>query len=215
MSDTPSSTKDESREVRVPVQERSRIKMDKVLDAAHTLFLELGFEAVGLRDIAKKAGVSIGTVYAYFADKRELFFRVIEIRGERVFREIKEYSPAVDNPNVGIERIIYDIICSIKKIIKRHQVFFRDIVILSLTDEAFRIAYAPLQRSVANMTVTFLFDRFDHLIEVNDREATQFVIQNAVYEIIQYLVFYDVDIEEERIINELSRMITLYLIRPE
>lgn len=215
MSNITSSTKEESREVRVPVQERARIKMEKVLDAAHALFLEFGFEAVGLRDIAKEAGVSIGTVYAYFTDKMDLFIRAIETRGADMFKEIRENFPDIYSKEVDIEPIIHDIIVSFKDIIERHRVFFRDIVVLSLTDESFRAAYAPLESGVADIAIKPLFDRFDHPTDVKDREAVLFVVHKAVDQIIQYLVFYDVDIEEERIIDELSQMISHYLIRPE
>jgi hypothetical protein len=45
-----------------------------------------------------------------------------------------------------------------------------------------------------------------------DREAAQFVVHKAVDEIVQYLVFYEVDIETDRVIDELSVMIARYLV---
>lgn len=51
---------------------------DALLDAALELFLEQGFAATRVEDIAAAAGVSKGTVYLYFRTKRELFSAVIE-----------------------------------------------------------------------------------------------------------------------------------------
>ena len=200
-----------AREVRVPVQERSRMKMEEVLTAAHALFLEKGYEAVGLRDIAKEAGVSIGTVYAYFSDKRDLFIRVIETRGADIFREMREFSPDSYDPDLEPERMVRYIINAFRGLIEKHRVLFRDIMVLSLTDEAFRAAYAPLERVVADKTLTLLFDRFVRSDVDMDREAAKFVVHKTVDEIVQYLIFYDVDIETERVIDELSVMIARYL----
>jgi AcrR family transcriptional regulator len=51
---------------------------EALLNAALELFLEQGFAATRVEDIAARAGVSKGTVYLYFNTKRELFGAVIE-----------------------------------------------------------------------------------------------------------------------------------------
>jgi AcrR family transcriptional regulator len=45
----------------------------KVLAAARTLFNERGYETSTVRDIARKAGMSTGAVFANFQDKSDLF----------------------------------------------------------------------------------------------------------------------------------------------
>ena len=46
---------------------------------------------------------------------------------------------------------------------------------------------------------------------MQDQEAALFVIHKTIEEIVQYCVNYDVDIPEERIFQEMSRMIAAYL----
>ncbi|HMA34564.1 MAG TPA: TetR/AcrR family transcriptional regulator [Chloroflexia bacterium] len=58
---------------RVPQQARSRQKRDAILAAAAHLFEERGYEATTADDIAAAAGVSIGTFYSYFRNKRQVF----------------------------------------------------------------------------------------------------------------------------------------------
>lgn len=48
---------------------RSEARPDEVLDAALALFVEKGFAATRVEDIAARAGVSKGTVYLYFPSK--------------------------------------------------------------------------------------------------------------------------------------------------
>ncbi len=58
---------------RVPRQARSRKKRAALLAAAAGLFAERGYLATTAGDIAAAAGVSIGTFYAYFRNKRQIF----------------------------------------------------------------------------------------------------------------------------------------------
>lgn len=48
-------------------------KRRQILDGARRVFLERGFDAASMMDIAKAAGVSKGTLYVYFKDKDNLF----------------------------------------------------------------------------------------------------------------------------------------------
>ncbi|MBV8106060.1 MAG: TetR/AcrR family transcriptional regulator, partial [Hyphomicrobiales bacterium] len=46
-------------------------------DGARTVFLSAGFDGASMNDIARAAGVSKGTLYAYFTSKEELFEAII------------------------------------------------------------------------------------------------------------------------------------------
>jgi AcrR family transcriptional regulator len=50
----------------------------KIEDAALHVFTRLGFHGTSVRDIAKKAGVSIGNLYNYYPNKEEIFKRIVE-----------------------------------------------------------------------------------------------------------------------------------------
>ncbi|MBV9509869.1 MAG: TetR/AcrR family transcriptional regulator [Caulobacteraceae bacterium] len=49
----------------------------KLLDAAHALFVERGYEAATVREIAAAANLSTGAVFASFNDKADLFNAVL------------------------------------------------------------------------------------------------------------------------------------------
>jgi AcrR family transcriptional regulator len=49
----------------------------QILDAAFAVFAERGLAAARLEDIARRAGVSKGTIYLYFPNKEELFREVV------------------------------------------------------------------------------------------------------------------------------------------
>jgi AcrR family transcriptional regulator len=49
---------------------RKEARPDEITDAALGLFVERGFAATRLEDVAARAGVSKGTVYLYFGRSR-------------------------------------------------------------------------------------------------------------------------------------------------
>lgn len=49
------------------------MKKKQIVDSARTLFTQYGYKKVSMDEIAKNAGVTKKTVYAYFKDKDELF----------------------------------------------------------------------------------------------------------------------------------------------
>src|SRR5438309_6203868 len=60
------------------VGEEDSSKRRQILDGARKLFLDLGFDAASMGELARSAGVSKGTLYVYFADKNRLFEAIVE-----------------------------------------------------------------------------------------------------------------------------------------
>ena len=75
-------------------ERRKGARPSELLTAALELFVERGYAATRLEDVAKRAGVSKGTVYLYFPGKEELFKAVVREglvpvleRGEKMVAE--------------------------------------------------------------------------------------------------------------------------------
>ena len=58
-------------------ERRKDARPGELLDAALDLFVEKGFAATRSEEVAKRAGVSKGTLFLYFASKEELFKAVV------------------------------------------------------------------------------------------------------------------------------------------
>ena len=48
-----------------------------IIDAAHSLFTEQGYNATSMRQIAERAGIALGGIYNHFASKDEIFQALI------------------------------------------------------------------------------------------------------------------------------------------
>lgn len=57
---------------------RKAERPDEIIAAALEVFVEKGFAAARLEDIAARAGVSKGAIYLYFATKEDIFRAVVE-----------------------------------------------------------------------------------------------------------------------------------------
>lgn len=64
--------------IREPIQKRSIEKKIKIIEAGLELFSEKGYYHTNTIEIAKAAGVSIGTVYSYFKDKKDIYIISLE-----------------------------------------------------------------------------------------------------------------------------------------
>ena len=64
--------------VRKPVQKRSLDKLNTILAVSKELFAKKNYFNVTTNEIAKEAGISIGTLYSYFSNKEEILSLILK-----------------------------------------------------------------------------------------------------------------------------------------
>jgi AcrR family transcriptional regulator len=72
---------------------RKAATRQRVLGAARSLFVEVGYEAATIRTIADRAGVATGTVFTSFANKHAVLHAVNEERLEQLYAEFDRVLP--------------------------------------------------------------------------------------------------------------------------
>ncbi|MFI9723985.1 TetR/AcrR family transcriptional regulator [Streptomyces sp. NPDC052396] len=80
----------------VPSGRRERKKAatrQKIADAALRLFLERGYDAVGIREVAAEADVAVTTLFSHFASKEALVFEQDEDFEKRLARAVSGRGP--------------------------------------------------------------------------------------------------------------------------
>ncbi|MFG2526970.1 TetR/AcrR family transcriptional regulator [Streptomyces sp. NPDC048516] len=65
----------------------------KIADTALRLFLERGYDAVGIRDVAAEADVAVTTVFSHFASKEALVFEQDEDFEQRLTQAVTGRAP--------------------------------------------------------------------------------------------------------------------------
>ncbi|HWA58977.1 MAG TPA: TetR/AcrR family transcriptional regulator [Gemmatimonadales bacterium] len=72
-------------------QRRPEARPEEILAAALEVFGELGFARTRLDDVARRAGVSKGTLYLYFDSKDALFRAMVTARLEAILAHAEEF----------------------------------------------------------------------------------------------------------------------------
>ncbi|NKY84654.1 TetR family transcriptional regulator [Nocardia veterana] len=95
---------------RRPTQERAKETRQHILDTAGRLFGERGIENTSTNRIAAEAGLSIGTVYRYFADRTVIVEELLERLLESIERRFTE---RLDLSEESVEELTAEILAAI------------------------------------------------------------------------------------------------------
>jgi AcrR family transcriptional regulator len=90
---------------RIPVQSRSRERVERILDAAAQVFADAGYDAATTEAIAARAGVSIGSLYQFFPNKQSLFDAVARRHLEQA-SAVFFTAFAADSPDVPWQELL-------------------------------------------------------------------------------------------------------------
>lgn len=85
-----------------PTTPKGRRTRQTILDAASTVFTKDGYVDARMSDVATEAGLSLGGLYRYFANKEDLFSSVIRDIHEELFRRSRSSTPISDDPEAAL-----------------------------------------------------------------------------------------------------------------
>ncbi len=63
---------------------------EKILNSANDLFQKNGYDGVDMKEIAKKTGIAVGTLYNYFPNKKQLFLKVLDLNWQKTFVSLEK-----------------------------------------------------------------------------------------------------------------------------
>ncbi len=97
-----------------PVQERSRMTVEAILEAAELVFAEKGFTGGTTNHIAERAGVSIGSLYQYFPNKDAIMTGLMErhLAHEQVHlaEQMGKLAGETEKPREILRRLIHTMV---------------------------------------------------------------------------------------------------------
>ncbi len=87
---------------------RKDARPDEITAAALALFVERGYAATRLEDIAARAGISKGTLYLYFANKEEIFKAVVREGLVSPLAEMRELAERYAGSSMELLRMLVE-----------------------------------------------------------------------------------------------------------
>jgi AcrR family transcriptional regulator len=188
-------------------QERARKTFEALIDAAEETFHEKGFDATQTPDIAARAGVSVGTFYRYFTDKKEIYLEVVRRHLLVAHREVLDRLTPERFANKERRTTIAEALHILFEYTMRHPAMnrvFREMAIRD-TDvaELKRVFDTEGVRRLAGLVAAVTSRE-----QVADPEATAHVVYTAVVEIANHMAEEEnAEISRERFEKAVGEMI--------
>lgn len=189
--------------VRTPVQKRSKDKINKILDTSKQLFTEKNYFNVTTNEIAKKAGLSIGTLYSYFSDKEAILIALLTNYNNnflQLFNEIntQEFLETFrSNPKLWLETLMD------KLLKKENKDFHAQIEMLAFTIPKVKIILEEHNTKVKDLTYQSLLYYTDHT-ENQDFKILSEIIFNFISATIDDLLYSEHSIKEKELLKSNS-----------
>ena len=136
-----------SNSVRVPQQERSIEKKNKIIQAGYELFSEVGYYGTNTVEIAKRAGVSTGIVYGYFQDKRDILICVLEIYIDKVYAPLSEIMAKAQVP-VDVNSLAMQVLNKTIELHEQNAKLHNTLHSLATTDEVVNAQFISLENKI-------------------------------------------------------------------
>ena len=121
--------------VRPPKQKRSQESLERVVEAALQLLAENGFEAFTIQDVSKRAGVSVGAIYARFGNKESLLRAVHREAMESLRPEHDIVAAAAGRPEAKARDVIIAAVRAVASIFRGNEALLRAFMHLGAVDE--------------------------------------------------------------------------------
>lgn len=200
----------EQDKVREPRQQRSQETKQRIVDAAAKLFDSKGYYHTNTKEIAKEAGVAVGSVYSYFPDKREIFLAVLASYKQRFFQVIDEGILKIPVRSTDKREATLQII---HLILEAHHLFDflnPDLETLSQSDPDIRLLTMESHGEGVRMTLRIL-EVWSEELKVRDLEAAATVVYYCMRRVLDLVAHKQSPIDEDRMIAELADMLLAYL----
>ena len=181
------------------------------MKAAFRLFARKGIHGTNSKEIVKAAGVSIGSFYSYFQNKKALLLEMLEDYLNRHYAMIWQQLDHLSIDQLRRE----DIKAILTNVFQAYDIspeFHRQTHALRYSDPDIHQIYdREREREVAQ--VGYLLENNKNRLRVKDTTAAAIVIHNAVENVAHTAKFIGSQkIDETRLINELADMIYCFVL---
>lgn len=102
-------------------------RVDEILESARQVFCDKGYEAAAVSEIAARIGVVEGTVYKYFATKRDLLLKVIEHWYEEMFGDYARDLAGVKEARARLRLLVWRHLRSVREYPQLCRLMFREV----------------------------------------------------------------------------------------
>ena len=201
--------------VREPIQQRSIKTKNKIMKAAYKIFASKGIHGTTAREIAEKAGVSNGSFYSYFKNKKALLLEMLEdyleVHYHTIWRSLDGFNLSEIGTEVGHEAI-RSVLDSVFEAYEISPHFHRQTHALRYSDpDIKRIFDREREREIDQ--ISYLLEKTSHrFIHKSNPRVAAMVIHNAVENVAITAKIAGSDLPENQLADILADMIAGFVL---
>ena len=190
-----------------PQQQRAKLIVDHILQAAQICIVEQGLMHITTPKIAEKAGVSVGSLYQYFENKEEIIQELLRRKSENLGLTLKQM--VVTQEQLSIQEIIPLSIQFGFDVMRAESGFF--IEVLKHWHGYNNSEAAQILEKHFFEVGMYLFNRFYRHWDFETLKHKSFVIINStLFTMMRYVSNNSFLISEQQLRDKLSNMILAY-----
>ncbi|MBT2658340.1 TetR/AcrR family transcriptional regulator [Bacillus sp. ISL-18] len=141
-----------------------------VINKAHQLFIDKGFQATSIQEIIDYSGISKGTFYNYFSSKNELLMAIFTYLSQRIEHERNELLIGQDISDIEI----------FTRQIELQMAFNRRNKLFTLFEEVFVSNDPTLKEFLKRMQIMYLDWIFNRFVDIFGKNKHPFLLDCAI-----------------------------------
>jgi AcrR family transcriptional regulator len=202
--------------VRPPRQQRSRESFERVLAAGLDVLADGGYEGFTIGEVARRAGVAVGTIYGRFGNKDALFRALQDRILDRIDADQAERFRALTEGSRTADDVVRGAVGEVARIFDRHAALLRVVMLRGAVDPAVLARGSASSQALARDFARTLIARRDDLGHP-DPELAADVCFRMVYDVLARRVMYGPTFESGRalewdeLVGELTTACSAYL----
>jgi AcrR family transcriptional regulator len=193
------------------MQERARFTVAAILEAAAEVIDEVGWARASTNRIAERAGVSIGSLYQYFASKEAILATLVEEHRKEVHVVVGLALHRLEDPAVPISEALGGLFEELVQLHSEEPVLTR-VLATEVPHHLGDNDHGAKSEQLVGWLQRLLEERKD--VRVEDAAAAAHVMAISIEALTRWLVHEaPEDLDTDRAVNEMVMMFTAYLTR--
>lgn len=192
---------------RQPQQERAKATVEAIIGAGIIVLARDGSNGLTTRKVADTAGVSVGSLYEYFEDKKAIQEAIIDSLARQISDAIR---PEIKNiVRLPMRDAVFNILSLVKKLLEKDDERVLHCIRNSM-EHLRSYPFKPLQKVLSELSIQYLMHHPEIATIKNLPTASYIVIHGGMYTVIHHMADKNPPISFDEMAGGLADMISAY-----
>ena len=192
---------------RKPQQARSRATVESIVEAGFISLSRHGLEGTTTRHIADIAGISVGSLYEYFANKEAIYRAMNQHMVEEIVAMIRESMPLLLRSN--IRDLVVELLTRFRELLHRNDERYLKYASTTIHSDH-RRQLGPIQKLLTELALQYAMHHPELTRLRNMATMSYIIINGGIFTVVRYLAEPTPAIRFEDLVQGLADMAASY-----